>query len=484
MSDIVYKTATELARMIAKGDISSEELLNLYIDRIEKHDGDINAVVVRDFDRAREDARTCDTETARGASRGPLHGVPMTVKESFDVAGLQTCWGVPDAVGNIAQKDAVVIERLKAAGAVIFGKTNIPIMLQDFQSYNDVYGTTNNPHDLSRCAGGSSGGGAAALAAGFSALEYGSDIGGSIRNPAHYNGVYGHKPTWNLVPMRGHSLAGALTPSDLSVVGPLARSAEDLDQALVLTMGADQLHAGGWKVDMPVPTLTDLKGLKVALWLDDPLAPVDDSVKAIVSAAAQAMADAGAEIDPDARPDFDAARSHDAYGALLWSTLGTRQTDEAYAEALEKVANLSDDDTSKEANVARAMTLSFRDWARLNEFRTGLRWAWHRFFQDYDVLLTPMCVTAAFPHDHNPKMGARRLTVNGEERDYFEQLFWAGMTGVSLLPSTVMPGGMTEDNLPVGLHIVGPEMGDRKTITVAKLLSERFGGFQAPARMS
>ena len=157
---------------------------------------------------------------------------------------------------------------------------------------------------------------------------------------------------------------------------------------------------------------------------------------------------------------------------------------EAYAEALEKVANLADDDTSKEADVARAMTLSFRDWARLNEFRTGLRWAWHRFFQDYDVLLTPMCVTAAFPHDHNPKMGARRLTVNGEERDYFEQLFWAGMTGVSLLPSTVMPGGMTADNLPVGLHIVGPEMGDRKTITVAKLLSQRFGGFQAPARMS
>lgn len=480
MTGMAWKTARDLSGAIARGEVGALELLDHYIGRVERHDSAINAVVVRDFDRARDRAREADAARARGESLGPLHGLPMTVKESFDIEGLPTCWGLEAFRDNRAKADSVVVKRLKNAGAVIFGKTNVPVMLADFQSYNPVYGTTHNPWRAGHTPGGSSGGGAAALAAGFTALEYGSDIGGSIRNPAHYSGVFGHKPTWGIVPMRGHSLAGALTPTDISVVGPLARSAADLELALDLTAGADRPHAPGWKLDLPPPGYHGARGLKVALWSDDPMAPVDNRVKARIEAAAKALADAGAEVDDTARPDFEPKDCHENYMQLLHAALAARQPDDVFAENLKQLDALPDGDASGRAMLLRAQTMRHRDWTRLNEARTRMRWAWAAFFDRFDVLLCPVASVPAFPHDESEDLNARQLMVNGRPAPYFQQLFWAGFTGISYLPATVCPAGPSEDGLPVGVQIVGPEMGDRRTLSVAAMLERIMGGFRAP----
>lgn len=480
MSEFAYSSASRLAEAIRTGETTSAELLDMYIGRVEAHDGRINAVVVRDFDRARKAAKEADAARTRGEVLGALHGVPMTVKESFNVAGLQTTWGVPEMKGNVAEADAVVVERLKKAGAVIFGKTNIPIYLADFQSYNAVYGTTHNPWREGHTPGGSSGGGAAALAAGFSGLEFGSDIGGSIRNPAHYSGVFGHKPTYGIVPLRGHALLPSYSAPDISVVGPLARSAEDLQLALDLTMGPDRLHATGMKYDM-TPGAESAKGLRVALWPDDPMSPVDDRVKDRVRAAAKALEDAGADIDETARPDFSPAECHEIYMQLLQAALAARQPDAAFADTLARAEALTDSDNTPGAALLRAQTMRHRDWIRQNERRAAMRWAWADFFDKFDVLLCPVASVPAFPHDESEEMGARTLTVNGQPVPYFQQLFWAGFTGVSYLPGTVYPAGPASDGLPVGVQIVGPEMGDRRTIAVARILEEIMGGFQAPS---
>lgn len=480
MSEPAWKSATELAGLIRARRLGSRELLDHMIARVERYDNQVNAVVVRDFDRARAAADEADAATRRGVSHGPLHGVPMTVKESFDLAGLPTTWGVPEMKDNIAARDGVVPQRLKDAGAVIFGKTNVPLMLADFQSYNVVYGTTHNPHRQGHTPGGSSGGGAAALAAGFTALEYGSDIGGSIRNPAHYSGVCGHKPTWGIVPMRGHALTGALTPTDISVVGPLARSIDDLELALELTAGSDRLHEPGWKLDLPPSEVEGAEGLRVALWCDDPIAAVDDSVQKVLRHAAEALSEAGAIVDDQARPDFTPQHCMDTYRTLLFSAMAARQPQAQFEQNIRRLEGLAPDDMSDGAKVLRAQTIRHRDWAIANEARTRMRYAWADFFENYDVLLCPVASVPSFPHDESEDMNARTLTVNGKTVSYFDQLFWAGMTGVSYLPGTVVPGGMTDGRLPVGIQVVGPEMGDRRTLAVARVIESLTGGFQAP----
>lgn len=480
MDHLTWASATEQAAALRARRVGALELLNHYIDRIERHDEAINAVVVRDFERARADAAAADRELKRGEIRGPLHGVPMTVKESFDLAGLPTTWGVPTMKRNRATADGVVPTRLKAAGAVIFGKTNVPLMLSDFQSYNEVYGTTHNPWRQGHTPGGSSGGAAAALAAGFTALEYGSDIGGSIRNPAHFSGVCGHKPTWGIVPMRGHSLGRALTPTDISVVGPLARAVDDLELALDLTAGPDGPAAAGWRLELPRPRFAGPKGLRVALWLDDVVAPIDEQVKAVIAGAAEALAGAGAEVDAEPRPDFDPAECHQIYLTALHAALAARQDDVTFAETLKRAKELDADDDSQLARTLRQQTARHRDWIQANEARTRMRWAWMSFFERYDVLLCPVAAVPAFPHDESPALGSRTLKVNGKSVPYFQQLFWAGLSGVSYLPSTVVPGGQSADGLPVGVQIVGPEFGDRRTLAVGRMLEALLGGFRAP----
>ncbi|HEX7036798.1 MAG TPA: amidase [Pseudomonadales bacterium] len=480
MSDLVFRSATELARAIADGELSSQQLLEAYLERVNRHNPALNAVVVQVRERALERARAADAARARGESWGPLHGVPMTIKESYNLTGTPTTWGNPDWRTNIAAEDAVAVRKLEAAGAVVFGKTNVPLALADFQSYNDVYGTTNNPYDHSRVPGGSSGGSAAALAAGLTGLEIGSDIGGSIRNPSHYCGVFGHKPTWGLLWMRGHSGPGDIRAMpDISVIGPLARSADDLDTAVRILAGPDDIMARGYRLALPELARESLEGLRVAVWADDELCPVSGAVRERVERVAGLLRDAGASIDPDARPDFTAEHTHEVYQHLLQATMATRMPEQEYRSLQRHVAELDPDDVSPTARVLRAQVSTFRDWSASNEARHKLRWRWHEFFQRYDVLLTPIMPTSAFPHDHR-RFGERTIRVDDREYPYFQQVFWAGLTGVAYLPSTVIPTGLDEQGLPIGVQIAGPEYGDLITIGVARLLERTGCRFEPP----
>lgn len=479
--ELTFADATTIAAEINAGSVSSSEMLAHYISRMERINPDINAIVVTQLEKARARAQAADAARARGENWGPLHGVPMTVKESYNVTGLPTTWGNPLMKDNIAPSDAVAVQRLQDAGAVIFGKTNVPISLADFQSFNEIYGTTNNPHDLTRGPGGSSGGSAAALAAGITGLEMGSDIGGSIRNPSHYCGVFGHKPTWGILPLRGHAMPGVLTMSDISVIGPLARSAEDLAMVVGIVGGADDLHVPGWTLALPPPRHQSLGDFRVAVWADDPIAPVDAAVHERVLKVAKLVEEAGGQVDYEARPAFDAAHSHEQFTNLLQSAMSARTPEEQFQKALARRAELAPDDNSDLERNIRSSVLYYREWHKFNERRTHLRWAWHEFFKTWDVLLTPVCVSSAFPHDQNPQMGQRRMTVNNEERPYFEQVFWVGLTGVSYLPSTVFPTGLDSAGLPIGVQAVTREMGDLQTIDFARLVTEAMGGFVAPA---
>ncbi len=473
-----FGSATAQAAALRAGKVSSIELLKAYLARVDRLNPGLNALVVDDRKAAMARARAADRAHARGESWGPLHGVPMSVKESFDLTGHPSTFGHLPRKDHVAKADALAVQRLKAAGAVVFAKSNVPLDLADFQSYNAVYGTTNNPWDHSRAAGGSSGGSAAAVAAGLSALEFGSDIGGSIRNPAAYCGVYGHKPTWCIVPKRGHSMANAPTAEmDLSVVGPLARSANDLALALKVTAGPDELNARGVSYRLPAPPKS-LRGLRVAVWLDEDIAPVDDQVKARIELAARSLARAGVKLDVKARPAFDPVHAHAVYARLLHANMAARRPD--YASVQEQSESLKPADQSEYAQLLRMSTASYRDYFVANNQREQLRWAWHDFFGRHDLMLMPITATPAFKHDHSEPMPARTMQVNGKVVPYFAQLFWAGLASASFLPSTVAPVGLSDDGLPVGIQIVGPEMADRSTIWLAAQLAQLIGGYQAP----
>jgi len=479
VSDLSFCSAGELAAKIRAGELSSLELTDHYIDRIERLDGEINAVVVRDFDRARKAARQADARLAAGAASGPLHGVPMTIKESYDVAGLPTTWGLPFLKDNLAAKDAESVRAYKAAGAILLGKTNVPVNLADFQSYNDIYGTTGNPWDPRRTPGGSSGGAAAALAAGLTGLESGSDIGGSIRNPAHYCGVYGHKPTWGVVPPQGHALPGMVGGPDIAVCGPMGRSAGDLALAMGVLVGPEPLDRRGWRLELPRPSKTSLREFRVALWPTDPLAPVAQEIADRVAQVGDTLAQLGATVSDTARPAFDPREAHHTYVQHLNSIMGSGMPDEVFAQMRQAAERLEPDDRSDAAVMLRATVLSHRDWIRADHARERLRYAWRSFFDEWDVLICPQMATPAFPHDHG-EMTARTIVVDGMRRPYFEQLFWSGIATGTYLPSTVFPTGPSSEGLPIGLQAVGAEYDDLLTIDFARLLAREIGGFARP----
>ncbi|MXW52835.1 MAG: amidase [Gammaproteobacteria bacterium] len=483
MSELAFQSATNLARMIREKQISSVELLEFYFHRIDEYNPGLNAIIWQMRDEAMDSAQRADKRLASRAEVGPLHGVPMTIKESYDVVGTPSTWGIPDLKDNFPKRDALSVQRLKNAGAVIMGKTNVPLRLSDFQSYNDIYGTTNNPWDRERIPGGSSGGSAATLAAGLSGIDSGSDIGGSIRNPAHFCGIFGHKPTWNLLPPRGHATPGILSPSDLSVIGPMARSAEDLELAVKVMAGPDEIQSRGLSLDLPSLSKPPSEW-QVAVWQNDPIAPVDKLIEERVLAVADTLDKLGASIDYEARP-FESARNvQTTYQCLLNATMSCRLPDADYAELVERVENQASESASNNGDVrANQLRISqvarFRDWIQFNEERTHLRWDWHEFFKKYDVVIAPIMASAAFPHDHRP-MWERSIIVNGEEQSYFTQLFWAGLAVNVYLPSTVIPTGLSGDGLPAGVQIIGPEYGDLMTIDMAKVLEREGYSFIAP----
>lgn len=475
-----FASATRLAREIRDRRIGCLELLDLYVGRAERYNPPLNAIVAWQVDKARERARAADAALARGEVWGPLHGLPVTVKESFDVAGLPTTWGNPVWKDKIASENAVLVEHLQRAGAIIYGKTNVPLMLQDSQSYNEVYGTTNNPWDKARGPGGSSGGEAAVQAAGLSALGAGSDIAGSLRNPAHYCGIYAHKPTWGLIPTRGHSPTSALVPTDISVVGPMARDAEDLELALRVLVGPEGPQETVWRVELPAARHRALGQFRVAIWRVSSLCEIDASVSERFDGAVAELRQAGAEIVEVAAPLVGDAEHHRLFMLLLRAATASRMNDADFAAQQAIAATLNPEDSSRRAAVARGAALYHRAWGLANEHRAKLRRQWRDFFARYDVLMTPVAATAAFTHDHNPDREQRLVSVNGRPRRYDEQMFWAGVPSLSYLPATAAPLGLTPAGLPVGIQIIGAEGDDLTTIAFARLLAAEMGGFVAP----
>jgi amidase len=478
-----YRTTKELVAALQARTISAAELTDHVIARIEAVDPRINAVVVRDFDRARAAAKAADAALTRG-ERKPLLGIPIVVKESFNVAGLPTTWGIPTARDWIAQEDAVAVARLKAAGAVVLGKTNVPIVLGDWQSYNDIYGTTNNPWDVGRTPGGSSGGSAAALAAGFGPLSLGSDIGGSLRVPAHYCGVCAHKPTLGLVPLRGHTAPGApplARESDLAVIGPMARSAVDLALALDLIAGPDETRGGiAYRLALPAARHQELKSFRVLVIDSHPLLPTATTVRSALERLSQRLVKAEVKVARESPLLPDLAESARLYMRLLIPSFSANWPADQYKQTQVAAEALNPDDKSLAADRVRAAVLSHRDWIAADRARADLQQRWSEVFRAWDVVLCPPMPTPAFPHDHKMPYSARRIEIDGKEYPYFDQLVWPEIATTPGLPATVVPIDRSDTGLPIGVQIVGPYLEDRTTIAFAELIEREFGGFVPP----
>lgn len=464
-----------IARALDTGDVTSELLTQAFYARIDRRNPTINAVVAQDRDAALAAARAADTARAAGESSGPLHGVPMTIKDGFETAGLITASGSPSLKNHRPKAHAVAVQRLVDAGAIILGKTNVPLFCGDFQSYNAVYGTTNNPWDTDRSPGGSSGGAAAALAAGFTPVELGSDIGGSIRNPAHFCGVYGHKPSQGIVPMRGHipGPPGQRSITDMAVAGPLARSAADLRTLMNVLAGPDEADAEGWALDLP-PCDWPADGLRVLCWFDDAACPIDSDYRRQLDAAADALRSAGATVETTVPDDLKLADFYPLYMRLLAAVIGGGSPDKLYkqltwAGRFGKWFGKTAPDTI--GGYGLAATQSHRQWLRDNEARYRLRERWAALMDRYDVVLMPTTPTPAMPHQHAGNLFKRHITVNGAQRPYADNMAWISPATVCYLPATIAPIG-TVNNLPVGIQIVGPYLHDARTIRVAELLGE------------
>ena len=482
-SEWSFKTAVETSAALAAKKVSAVELAQDVIGRIERHDGKINAICVRDFERGLDAARAADAELARGVKK-PLLGIPMTVKESYNIAGLPTTWGNPAQRDFTPTEDALPITRVKDAGCVILGKTNVPLGLGDWQSYNAIYGTTNNPFDLGRTPGGSSGGSSAALAAGYGPLSIGSDIGGSLRVPAFHCGVYAHKPTFDLVAMRGHTpppLPPLPSSRDLSVIGPMARGAADLSLLLDAMAGPDPLDAGkAYRLELPPARHTELKNFRVLLIDTDPVMPTNAAVRGTLDSLAAGLTKAGVKVDRSSPllPDF--AASTRLYMRMLMSFLAASFTPEVYAGAQAAAAALPADNMSLGAERLRGIALSHRDWLMADGGRTRLRAQWRELFKTYDAVICPIMPTPAYPHDHSDDQEKRRISIDGKDYVYPDQLSWPGIATLPGLPSTAIPTGFAPDGLPVGVQIVGPWLEDRTPLKLAELIEREFGGFVPP----
>lgn len=485
--DLAYANVGELRALLDARKVSATELFEHATSRMEALDSRINAVVVRDFERARAAAREADVALARGERR-PLLGIPMTVKESFNVGGLPTTWGLPTGRDWRATEDAVAVARLKAAGGVILGKTNIALSIADWQTFNPIYGTTNNPWDLKRSPGGSSGGSAAALAAGYVPLELGSDLSASLRVPAHLCGVFTHKPTSNLVPLRGHApprspvFATDLT-SGMGVCGPMARSAADLSLALDVIAGPDDEQAATYRLQLPPPRHNALREFRLLVLDDHPLLPVAREIQDTIDQLANRLSASGATVVRSSPLLPDLAESARLHTRLVRNFAAFGRPPEFFKQIQEKVAALKPDDDSLKAWRARAPLLSHHEVMAAEIARARLRQQWAGLFREFDVVLCPPFAVTAFPHDHKPDQEDRTIDIDGLTHPYLSLIVWATLATPPGLPATVMPAGRSKTGLPVGVQIIGPLYGDRTTLAFAQLLEREYGGFAKPPEL-
>jgi amidase len=480
MTSIVFKSALALGRLLRARKISSRELLGECLSQYVRHNDAVNAVIFTDIDAAKRAASASDRRLKKAMPLSPIDGVPMTIKESFDWASAPSTWGDPMLKDNIAAKNAVALQRMTDAGAVLYGKTNVPLALSDWQSFNAIYGTTNNPWDVTRTPGGSSGGAAAALATGMTALEVGSDIGASIRNPAHYCGVFGHKPTYGVVPYRGHLMPGSVSISDITVAGPMARSARDLSTMMLILVGSEGIERRGVTFTLPKATQKTFKDFRVAIKLSSPVSDVDQNYQDLLISLGQFLKRKVKKLSWEAAPEIDDAEAYENYITLLRSTATKRMSDDDIEAASAKAKSFDAADKSYVAMMARAFGLSHGGWLRANERRHQMRQLWDAFFDDWDVLLCPCAASAAWPHDQVGERHERFITVNGKQVSTIDQRFWAGYSGNFYLPSSVAPLGLTPNGLPCGVQIITREYGDYTSLRFAELLEKEWRGFVPP----
>lgn len=466
---MIHPTAslTELLAALEAREISARELLQLHLDRIDALDGEVNAVVTVAPERAFAEAGAIDDARAAGSPVGPLAGVPVTVKDAIATAGIRSTGGAVELREHVPDEDATVVQTIRAAGAVVFAKTNVPRWSGDYQTTNEMFGTTRNPWDLDRTPGGSSGGPAAAVAMGFTGFEIGTDIGGSIRVPSSFCGVYGHKPTFGIIPTFGyldHPVRHRNT-ADVNVFGPMARSVDDLDLLLGLLAGPNPDDAVAWRLALPAPRATRLDEFRVVAWLDDEFSPVDPAVAAVMDRAVGELEAAGASIDRVRRPAFDAA-AVSRLGSILISS----------------ATEISDAPDESAAANAAGRGLPHRVWDELHRQRNEIRRRWAEFFTDVDVLLCPVTVVPPFRHvqaSSGSNWASATLADHGD-RHYSDLIGWSALIGSAYLPVTVPPIGRTADGLPVGIQVVAPYLHDRTAVAFARCMADVLGGYEAP----
>jgi amidase len=475
--DLDFASALQAAEAIRKKQISSLELTQRAFARIDKFNPQLNAFVYQTREEALSQAKKADEAQASGKSLGVFHGVPFNVKESFGVAGHPDTWGIPAFKDIKAPADSEAVARLRNAGAILLGATNVPVNLADWQSYNPIYGATNNPWDLKRTPGGSSGGSAAALAAGLGYLSVGSDIGGSIRVPSHFCGLYGHKPTLNLVSTQGQVPAGVRDNPGfdtlLAVAGPMARSAADLNAALKILGGPANYDAKAWKWELPAPRATSLKNFRVGYVIDDPIAPPTPEMKSLLEKTISALDRAGAQLEPGWPAGFQIQNLLETYKFLLFAFLFSVSPPEQ--QEAQRKASAADPSSPPPPGMA-----PFADWQRQNFRRLGFRAQWQNYFNDVDVFLSPTAFTPAFPHDHSEPQEQRLIATSTGPRHYLDLFAWIATATLTGCPATTTPIGLTPDGLPAGIQIMGPFWEDATPIKFADLLSQETGPFKPP----
>jgi len=476
--DPAFGSAVDAAAAIRARKISSLELTQLVFRRIDAFDPKLNAYVYQMREEALEQAKLADDALARGVARGALHGVPINVKESFGVQGRPATWGVPALKHSMAQRTSVPVRRLLDAGAVLLGATNVPQNLMDCQSYNDIYGTSNNPWDLARTPGGSSGGTAASLAAGLAFLSVGSDIGGSIRGPASFCGIYGHKPTLDIVNMSGHQPGGAQQAPGfstlLAVAGPMTRSAEDLEAGLAILAGPELPDSKAMQWMLPPARHSRLQDFRVGFVLEDAAVPVSAETKVVLESAVKACGKAGAKVVHGWPAGFVFEEALNTYQFLLSAFNFSMMPADVQARVRPRLDAQSDP-------MAKGALSSFAEWQGQNFRRLGFRALWEKFFETFDVFLSPAMFTTAIPHDHSEMSGRSIVTGDGIAHPYFDLVKYIVPASLTGCPATAAPAGLSKSGLPVGIQIMGPYLEDATPIAFARLLAREIGGFQAPA---
>jgi len=483
-----FGTAVAAVKAIRAGAVSSRELTKHVFSRIRKHNEKINAFVTLNEEEALRQARKADRELAAGKIRGPLHGLPILIKDQFRTAGLRTTCGFTDLTDYVPDTNAVAVQRLLDAGAVIVGKTNTPIGASDIQTYNKVAGTTNNPWDVTRTSGGSTGGGAAALAAGFGFLELGADLAGSIRTPANFCGVCGHKPSLNLVPAQGAipPLPSQIPPTinlaglnDLAVAGPLARSARDLKLELQILAGPGPEDAVAYRWKLPAARKAKLKDYKIGYVLTDPFCPVHPDIQAVMARTVDALGREGVKMQEGWPNGISFGDVFETYFKLMAAYVSQSPLfTDAFIDAMKTLYDLPFGETQRQ--YVEGLTLSHKAWGALGVKRLLSRQAWQTYFETFDAFLMPANCIPAFAHNHGRNLWGRVLESSDRPRYYVETFKWISPATLAGLPVTLIPAGKTPDNLPVGLQIMGPFLEDGTTLDLACKLEDVLGGFTAP----